>query len=126
MEVSPGAAAERELEVTEADTARALGSGDLAVLGTPRLLAWCEGVTCDALVDLLGIGETSVGARIRLEHLAPSAVGDWVTVRAEVTEVDGRRLVFAVEAVGEGDRPLARGTIERVVVDEAGFLAGGS
>jgi fluoroacetyl-CoA thioesterase len=123
MEVSPGAAAERVLEVTEADTARAVGSGALPVLGTPRLLAWCEAATCDAVAELLAVGETTVGTSIRLEHLAPSAVGDWVTVRAELTSVDGRRLGFAVEANGAGGRALARGTVERVVVDSAGFLA---
>lgn len=123
MEVSPGAAAERVLEVTEADTARAVGSGTLPVLGTPRLLAWCEAVTCDAVAELLALGETTVGTSIRLEHLAPSAVGEWVTVRAEVTSVDGRRLRFAVDATGEAGRALARGTVERAVVDAAGFLA---
>jgi fluoroacetyl-CoA thioesterase len=123
MEVTPGAAAERVLEVTDADTAAALGSGSLAVLATPRLLAWAEGVTCDAVDDLLSVGETSVGTSVRLDHLAPSAVGDWVTVRAEVTSVDGRRLVFVVEATGEDGRSVGRGTVERVVVDETGFLA---
>lgn len=122
MEVTPGAAAERELAVTDADTAVVLGSGELPVLGTPRLLAWCEAVTCDALDDLLAVGETSVGARVELEHLAPSAVGDWVTVRAEVTAVEGRRLTFLVQATAEDDRLLARGTVERVVVDEGRFL----
>jgi predicted thioesterase len=122
MEVTPGVAAERELAVTDEDTAEALGSGELPVLGTPRLLAWCEAVTCDALDDLLAVGETSVGAHVELEHLSPSAVGDWVTVRAEVTAVDGRRLTFAVQATAEDDRVLARGTVQRVVVDAGRFL----
>ncbi len=122
MEVSPGAAAEQVLEVSAVDTAEAVGSGSLPVLGTPRLLAWCEAVACEAIGDLLGVGETSVGTIVRLEHLAPSAVGDWVTVRAEVTSVDGRRIGFTVDATGPGRRPLARGSIERVVVDTAGFL----
>ena len=123
MEVSPGAAAERVVEVTDDDTAAAVGSGDLPVLATPRLLAWVEGVTCDAVDDLLAVGETSVGTSVRLDHLAPSAVGDWVTVRAEVTAVDGRRLVFVVEATGVDGRALGRGTVERVVVDAARFLS---
>ena len=46
----------------------------------------------------------------------------WVTVRAEVTAVDGRRLTFLVQATAEDDRLLARGTVERVVVDEGRFL----
>ncbi len=123
MEVTPGAAAEQVLEVADADTALAVGSGSLPVLATPRLLTWMEAATCDAVADLLAVGETSVGTSVRLEHLAPSGVGDWVTVRAEVTSVDGRRLVFVVEATGRDGRPVGRGTVERVVVDETGFLA---
>jgi fluoroacetyl-CoA thioesterase len=124
MEVVPGSAAERVLEVTDADTAEALGSGALPVLATPRLLAWCEGAACDAIEDLLGVGETSVGVRVELDHLAATAVGDWVTVRAEVTAVEGRRVVFAVEVSGAGGVRAARGTVERVVVDEARFRGG--
>ncbi len=123
MDVRPGAAAERVARVTGADTAAAVGSGDLAVLATPRLLAWCEGATCDAVAAVLGAGQTSVGTSVHLEHLAASAVGDVVTVRAEVTGVDGRRLAFDVLARGSDGTVLARGTVERVLVDADRFLA---
>ncbi len=124
MDVRPGATAERVIEVTADDTAVAVGSGGLAVLGTPSLLAWCEGVGCDAVADALAPGETSVGTRIRLDHLAASAVGDRVTVRAEVTAVEGRGLVIEVAATASDGTHLARGTVERVVVDADRFLAG--
>ena len=68
--------------VTDDDTAAALGSGSLPVLGTPRLLAWCEAATCAAVAPELGDGETSVGTRIDLEHLAATAVGGTVEVSA--------------------------------------------
>ncbi len=123
MELHPGAAAERVLEVTAADTAAALGSGALPVLGTPRLLAWWEAVTCEVAGAGHPAGETTVGTVVRIEHLAPSTVGARVIVRAELVSVDGRRLGFAVEASAEDGRALARGTVERVVVDEARFLA---
>src|SRR3954454_7203085 len=61
--------------VTDADTAEALGSGSLPVLGTPRLLAWCEAATCAAIEPELGEGETSVGTRVELEHTRGSRVG---------------------------------------------------
>ena len=61
--------------VTPADTADALGSGSLPVLGTPRVLAWMEAATCAAIDAALGDGQTSVGSRVELEHLRPSAVG---------------------------------------------------
>lgn len=106
--------------VTEADTARALGSGDLAVLGTPRLLAWCEEATCAALE--LDATRTSVGTRAELEHLAASRVGAEVTATATVVHTDGRLLRFQVAAHDGGGTLLATGEIRRVIVDRERFL----
>jgi predicted thioesterase len=110
-------------EVTDDDTALALGSGGLAVLGTPRLLAWCEAATCRALEGRLPPGSSSVGTSVALEHLAPSAVGEAVTVVAVVRFVEGRRIGFEVEATDAGGTVIGRGTVERVVVDDERFLS---
>ena len=67
--------------MTEADTARALGSGDVDVLGTPRALALAEAATVRAAAASLTPGQTTVGTHVELDHLAPSPVG--ATVRAE-------------------------------------------
>ena len=117
-----GARAEVSKVVGEADTASALGSGSLPVLGTPRLLAWCEEATCRALDASLAPGQTSVGTSVRLDHVAPSGLGATVTVRAEVTAVDGRRVSLAVEATDAGGTVVGRGTVDRVVVDAQRFL----
>jgi predicted thioesterase len=109
--------------VTDADTAVALGSGGLPVLATPRLLAWCEAASCRALDGRLPAGSSSVGTSVRLEHLAPSAVGEQVTVVALVATVDGRRIGFEVEATDAAGTVVGRGTVERVVVDDERFLA---
>ncbi len=114
--------------VTDADTAAAVGSGSLPVLGTPRLLAWCEAVTCGAIEDLLGDGETSVGTRIELEHLAATPVGGSVEVTARVVHSDGRLRRFAVAArnLGADGRPgklAGSGEVTRVVVDAERFLS---
>ena len=109
--------------VSDDDTALAFGSGGLAVLGTPRLLAWCEAATCRALEGRLPPGSSSVGTAVALEHLAPSAVGETVTVVAAVRTVAGRRIGFEVEATDAGGTVVGRGTVERVVVDDARFLA---
>jgi fluoroacetyl-CoA thioesterase len=95
----------------------------VAVLGTPRLLAWCEEATCLSVAPSLPHGTTTVGTTVHLEHLAPSLVGQRVTVRAEVTTVDGRHVVLGVEATDAGGTLVARGTVERVVVDAERFLA---
>jgi predicted thioesterase len=106
--------------VTDDDTAVALGSGDVAVLATPRLLAWCEEATCGALD--LDEGETSVGTRVDLEHLAASAVGTDVTATATVVHRDGRMVRFQVVAHADDGTVLASGEIRRVIVNREQFL----
>jgi fluoroacetyl-CoA thioesterase len=81
--------------VGEPDTAVALGSGDVPVLGTPRLLALAEAATVAAVAPYLTLGETTVGTAVTLEHRRASPVGSGLVVEAELTEVDGRRLVFS-------------------------------
>ena len=123
VEVAVGALGEVVEVVAHGDTAVALGSGGLPVLATPRLLAWCEAATCRAVEGGLPPGSSSVGTSVQLEHLAASAVGERVTVRAELLVVEGRRLRFRVEATDAVGTVLGRGTVERVVVDDARFLA---
>ncbi|MEN3304744.1 MAG: fluoroacetyl-CoA thioesterase [Micromonosporaceae bacterium] len=117
-----GKAASVELYVTDADTAQALGSGDLPVLGTPRVLALAEAATVAAVAGTLPDGATSVGTRVELEHLGATAVGGTVVAEAVLSTVDGRRLEFAV-TVREGGAVVARGRVHRVVVDRDRFLA---
>jgi fluoroacetyl-CoA thioesterase len=108
--------------VTDADTAAALGSGSLPVLGTPRLLAWCEAATCAAIDTSLGEGATSVGTRVELEHRAASPVGAEVRVTASTSYVDGRLHRFTVVARHADGKVVGTGEITRVVVDSARFL----
>jgi fluoroacetyl-CoA thioesterase len=112
--------------VQDQDTARSLGSGDLDVLGTPRLLAWCEEATVAALADRLGPEQTSVGTRVELAHVRATAVGTSVRVRADLVHVDGRLHRFDVVAEQDSDGAsavVAHGQVTRVVVDRDRFLA---
>lgn len=119
-----GASATLEFTVTEQDTAAAVGSGDLPVLGTPRVLAWCEAATCAAITDALAEGQTSVGTRVSLEHLAASPVGERVAVQATVGYVDGRLVRFEVVASHVvDDKVVAHGEVTRVIVDRDRFLS---
>lgn len=122
-ELAPGLSAARTFIVTDADTAKALGSGSLRVLGTPRLLAWAETVTCAAIQNVLAVGSTSVGARVSLEHMVPTPVGDEVRVGATVMGVDGRAVTFEIEASDVTGRTLARGEIVRAIVGTDAFMA---
>ena len=122
MMIELGLRATLDMVVEEADTAIAFGSGDVPVLATPRLVALLEAAAVRALADTLPDGTTSVGASITVDHLAASAIGRPVSARAEVVEVDGRSVVFSLEA-RDGERVVARGRHTRAVVDREGFLS---
>ena len=92
---------EVRLRVTDADTARALGSGSVDVLGTPRVVALVEEAACRALDGRLDEGSTSVGMRVRIDHLLPTPVGGEVVAEAVLERVEGRRLTFTVSASDE-------------------------
>jgi len=122
MQLQTGLSARVELTVTDADTAQTLGSGDVPVLGTPRVLALAEAATVAALAGRLDAGATTVGTHVELDHLAPTPVGRRVTVLAILAKVDGRRLHFDI-VVRDGEALVAEGRVERVVVDRRRFLA---
>ena len=111
-------------KVTDADLARTLGTGDLPVLASSRLLTWAEGATCAAIEADLGESQTSVGTRLEMQHERPSPLDETVLVRAELTRVDGRELVFEVQAEHEDGQVVGRGGVSRVVVDRQRFLEG--
>jgi predicted thioesterase len=107
--------------VTDADTAVRMGSGDLEVLATPRVIAWMEAAAVDALRQLPD-DVTSVGIHISVDHSAPTVVGAEVLARAEVRAHEGKRVEFDVRAF-QGDQVIAGGTHTRIIVDRKRFLA---
>ena len=121
MPIEPGLRAEIVLIVGEADTAIAARSGDVPVLGTPRLLALCEEATCQALAGHLEEHQTTVGMRVQLDHLQPTAVGGEVRAEATLEKVEGPRLTFTIAA---HDRRglIGAGRVTRVVINRQRFL----
>jgi fluoroacetyl-CoA thioesterase len=117
----PGSTGSATLTVTDADTAIALRSGSVPVLATPRVIALCEEATVAALSGVLADGETSVGMRVQIDHVQPTAVGASVTASATLEKVEGRRLTFTVSAHDERGL-IAAGRVTRVVVETARFL----
>ncbi|MEV6269458.1 hotdog domain-containing protein [Kribbella sp. NPDC051936] len=110
-------------EVTAGDTALAVGSGDVEVLATPRLITWLEYTTAQLALTTLEPGQTSVGTSVRIRHRLPTRVGDTVDIAADGPEVDGRHLRFQVRATNSAGQLVADGELERVVVDRERFLA---
>jgi predicted thioesterase len=119
--LEPGLRATVAETVTEDLTAERVGSGDVEVLATPAVLTFVERAALAALQGALEPGQTSVGARVELEHVAPTPVGVRVEATATLEEVDGRRLRFAFSVTDPGGE-VARGVHERVVVQRGPFL----
>jgi predicted thioesterase len=119
--LEPGLCAEIELVVTDADTAIALKSGDVPVLGTPRVLALAEEASVKAIAPHLEAGDTTVGTRVELSHVAPVAVGSTVVAEATLEKCEGRRLVFTV-SVSDDNGLVAVGKITRSVVQVKPFM----
>lgn len=121
MTIEPGLIHETTITVQEADTARASGGESLPpVLSTPRMIGCLERTAHSAVILLLPEGQSTVGAVVNVRHLAATPVGMTVRFRAELLEVDGRRLRFKVEAWDEMDK-IAEGEHERFIIDRERF-----
>lgn len=118
--LTPGLEASLDLVVDEGRTAAALGSGLVAGLATPAMIALMEGAAVLAVEKYLESGFASVGTRVEVDHMAPTPVGMRVTARARLERVEGRRLLFSIEAKDEIG-PVGMGFHERVIVKLATF-----
>ena len=99
MAIEPGLVMEFSIKVEESDTARASAGESLPpVLSTPKLIGFLEQAAHAALLPHLADGQGSVGSLVNVRHLAATPVGMQVSIRAELLEVDGRRVRFKVEA----------------------------
>jgi fluoroacetyl-CoA thioesterase len=121
MLLVPGLTATVSLVVAETDTALALQSGDVPVLGTPRVIALAEQASIEAIGSALPEGRTTVGYQVQLAHLTPTPVGGTVVAEATLEQVEGRRLTFRV-SVNDARGLVAAGRITRVVVERTRFL----
>jgi predicted thioesterase len=110
------------LVVTDDVTAVKMGSGDMAVLATPAMMALMENAAMLAVAPELPDSCTTVGGHITSSHLKPSKVGDTVTATAEVVKVDGKKIEFKVSAYC-GDALIGEGSHLRFVVDRERFLS---
>jgi fluoroacetyl-CoA thioesterase len=119
--LQPGLAGSVSLVVGEADTASALASGDVPMLGTPRVVALVEEASMAALAGALEPPSTTVGMRVELSHLIPVPVGRSVRAEATLERVEGRRLVFTVSVTNEQGL-VAVGKLTRVVVNRDRFV----
>lgn len=113
---------ESVMRVVDGNTAEYIGSGDMAVLATPAMVALMENAAMLAVAKELGDGETTVGSMISTSHLKPSKVGATVLAVAELVEVDGRKLTFKIAAY-DGETLIGEGEHVRFVVNREKFLS---
>lgn len=122
MTLETGIRGTQSVLVTEANTAKTMGSGTLDVFATPALVALAEKTCWMSVADALGEGNGSVGTKLELEHTAPTPVGMTVTCESELVAVEGRKLTFKV-ALHDEKGPVGGGTHERFVINNAKFAA---
>jgi fluoroacetyl-CoA thioesterase len=121
-DIKIGLSAELHIIVTESDTAARWGSGLVPVFGTPSLVGLMEAAAVKALEGHLSEGQTTVGGRIDLRHLAATPVGMQVRARAELVAIEGHKLTFRIEAWDEAER-IGEAMHERIVTGMEKFVA---
>jgi fluoroacetyl-CoA thioesterase len=108
--------------VGEGDTASVYGSGLLDVLSTPAMIALMEQTAMKAVEACLNDGEGTVGTEVNIRHLKATKVGKAVTCTATLQEVNGKRLLFHVEA-SDDEGKIGEGRHERFIIENEKFLA---
>ena len=102
-------------------TAAAFGSGTVEVLSTPYMIALMEGASMNCVKDQLEEGQTTVGTKVCVNHLASVGIGEEVVTEAELIEIDRRRLTFNVKVL-HGDKLIGEGTHDRFIINTAKFM----
>lgn len=112
----------QEVMVTEDNSANALGSGLLEVFATPAMVALMEKTAWLSVAPYMNDGEGTVGTKLNISHMSATPTGMVVWCESELTEVDGRRLVFHVEAFDESGK-IGEGEHERFIIKNEKFMS---
>ncbi|MBN1582190.1 MAG: thioesterase family protein [Anaerolineae bacterium] len=120
-DIRPGLAGEKTTTVDNTMLATHLGSGSIAVYGTPAMVALMEGAAVATIDPLLPEGQASVGVALDVKHLAATPIGHCVRARAEVVAVEGRKVTLDVEAYDEREL-IGKGSRTRYIIDVARFV----
>jgi len=120
--LKPGIKLQEEKIVLPTDSARAFGSGLVDVFATPAMIALMEHTSLTLVMPFLEKGQNTVGTHVDVKHLKATPLGRKVWCEATLIEVEGRHLVFKVEAFDEKGL-IGTGTHSRYIIDEERFLA---
>lgn len=112
----------QEITVTSKDTAAVYGSGKLEVFATPAMVALMENTAIKCLDGLLEPDSDTVGIEINTKHTKATAIGQKVGCKATITEVDGRRIRFEMEAWDEKGA-IGHAIHDRFIINPAKFMS---
>lgn len=110
----------QEMTVTDEFTAKTMGSGVLDVYATPAMLALMEKTAFTSVAPYLNEGCGTVGIKVEIEHVASSPLGMKITCDSELTAIEGRKLIFSVEAFDEKGL-IGKGIHERFIIESERF-----
>jgi len=120
--LKPGLSAEKTDTVSMKNTAAVFGSGCLDVYSTPAMVALMEGTSLSAVDPLLPSGFSTVGTELNINHLSATPIGMKVSAKAELLRIDGKSLLFKVEAFDEAGK-IGEGTHKRFIIEIEKFIA---
>ena len=116
-----GITRESSFVVRKEDTAAFLGSGDINVLSTPAMIAMMENTARLLVQEYLNPEDTTVGIKVNVSHLKAAPEGAKIRVIAKLTSIEGRKLIFDVDAYWK-DTKIGTGEHERFIVNRERFL----
>jgi len=121
LSINAGLAGEAKILVSDNNTAIAMGSGGVPVFASPSMIALMEKAALSSVAPYLPEGHTTVGIKISSTHTAATPLGMEVVARSELVEIDGKRLVFRVQA-SDRDGIIGEGTHERFIINTEKFM----
>lgn len=119
--LTTGIKGRQETVVNNANTAKALGSGELEVFATPAMIALIEETAWKSVAHELSEGEGTVGTKLEVTHISASPIGAKVWCETELVSVDRRRLIFLASVYDENGK-IGDGTHERFIINNEKFM----
>ena len=110
-----------EVTVAYENTAAAVGSGSLEVFSTPSMVALMEKAARTSVQPYLDEGQSTVGTRLEISHLAASPIGASIRAESELVEIDRRMLTFEVKAFADGEL-IGEGRHQRCIISVERFM----
>jgi len=122
MELQSGIKNEKSIVVTEELTASKVGSGLLPVYATPSMIALMENTCADCVQPYMQDGDGTVGTSVDIKHVSATPVGKTVRCECTLTEINGKKLVFEVNAYDDKGL-IGTGTHKRAIINNEAFMA---